>query len=92
MSALVTFVHVQDGDGASHVFGPGDSVSDWARAKITNPTVWDVPAVPVPAKAGAKGGRDKWVAYAESKGVAVDKDWGRDDIIENLQAAGISVD
>jgi len=92
MSSLVAFVHVHDEDGAAHVFGPGDTVPEWARTKITNPSVWDTPEVPVPAKAGAKGGRDKWAAYAESKGVVVEKDWGRDDIIEHLQSEGVAVD
>lgn len=92
MSSLVAFVHVHDEDGLAHVFGPGDTVPEWARKKIANPSVWDAPEVPVPAKAGAKGGRDKWVTYAEAKGVVVEKDWGRDDIIEHLQAQGISVD
>lgn len=92
MSSLVTFVHVHDSDGASHAFGPGDTVPEWARKKITNPAVWDTPEVSIPAKAGAKGTRDKWASYAEAKGVEVDKDWGRDDIIEHLQSQGIPVD
>lgn len=92
MSSLTTFVHVHDDDGASHVFGPGDSVPEWARKKITNPGVWDAPSVPVPPKGGPKGGRDKWATYAEAQGVEVLKDWGRDDIVEHLQSLGIPVD
>lgn len=91
--ALLAYVHVFDENGAAYVFKPGDSVPEWARKKITNPRVWSAEAaVVVPPQAGPKGGRDKWAAYAESQGVAVDSDWKRDDIIEALEAQGIPVD
>lgn len=93
--ALIAYVHVFDENGSAHVFGPGDSVPDWARAKITNPSVWssvELAKVPVPPRAGPKGGRDKWVSYAESQGVTVDSGWKRDDIIDHLIESGIAVD
>ncbi|MFC8182407.1 hypothetical protein ACFULT_26345 [Rhodococcus sp. NPDC057297] len=91
--ALIAFVHVADENGTAHVFGPGDSVPEWARKKITNPTVWDGEStkVEVPPQAGPKGGRDKWAAYAAANGVAADAEWKRDDIIEALEARGIPV-
>lgn len=93
--ALIAYVHVFDVNGAAHVFGPGDSVPDWARAKITNPSVWDsveLASMPVPPRAGPKGGRDKWALYAASVGVSVDPEWKRDDIIDRLLESGIAVD
>lgn len=51
MAELNTFVHVVDEDGVSHVFGPSDSVPDWAAEKITNPDVWvEEPDHEAPAK------------------------------------------
>lgn len=46
MTDLNTFVHLVDGDGVPHVFGPGSEIPDWAREAITNPDVWcdDEPA------------------------------------------------
>jgi len=38
---LRTYVHVQDKDGESVVFGPDDVVPAWARKAITNPDVWE---------------------------------------------------
>lgn len=47
MAHLITHVHVQDEDGGSHVFGPGDEVPSWAQVQITNPKAWDaVPSAP----------------------------------------------
>ena len=40
MSALVYTVYLTGKDGQVHAFGPGDSVPDWARARITNPLAW----------------------------------------------------
>ena len=39
--ALRYTVHLEDDQGRAHVFGPGDVVPAWARAKITNPLAWD---------------------------------------------------
>lgn len=38
---LVSFVHVADENGVSHVFGPGDEVPGWAAEKVTNPKAWN---------------------------------------------------
>lgn len=48
---LNTTVHVHK-DGESHVFGPGDSLPDWAVKAISNPNVWDEP--PASAKSDSK--------------------------------------
>jgi hypothetical protein len=37
---LARDVHVRDGRGVPHVFGPHDDVPDWAVAKISNPAAW----------------------------------------------------
>lgn len=37
---LSRVVHVIDREGNPRMFGPGDDVPDWARAKITNPAAW----------------------------------------------------
>lgn len=47
MSALTCFVYLADDNGEVHGFGPRSVVPDWARAKITNPHVWDSPSDPV---------------------------------------------
>lgn len=53
MAKLKLFVHVVELDengqasGRSAMFGPDDTVPDWAIANITNPDVWEIP----PAKA-----------------------------------------
>jgi len=38
---LKSLVTVHDEQGVAHLFGPHDVLPDWARAKITNPNVWD---------------------------------------------------
>jgi hypothetical protein len=51
---LNTFVHVFEldskgrPDGRSGVFGPGDTLPDWAVASITNPDVWAGEKPPTP--------------------------------------------
>lgn len=44
---LNTYVHVRRPDGSAAVFGPEDTVPDWARQAITNDSVWatEAPAV-----------------------------------------------
>lgn len=52
---LAGFVHVEDADGAPHVFGPTDEVPAWAQKAITNPAAWAVaPEAPKRAPARAK--------------------------------------
>lgn len=46
MATLATIVHVTDGKGTAHVFGPADDVPEWAQALITNPKAWaEAPSV-----------------------------------------------
>jgi hypothetical protein len=37
---LNSYVYVEDKDGISRGFGPGDDVPSWAAKQITNPDVW----------------------------------------------------
>ena len=41
MAGLVTHVSLRDDVGNVVSFGPGDDVPAWAKAKITNPRVWE---------------------------------------------------
>lgn len=41
----------------------------------------------VPAKSGVGSSRQAWADYAESKGIEVDPDWKREDIIEAVEKA-----
>lgn len=50
MAVLARHVAVQDDDGKTHSFGPGDSVPDWAARQITNPNAWSDAEVPFPAE------------------------------------------
>jgi hypothetical protein len=43
MASLIARVHVTDGEGTAHVYGPGDDVPSWAVLLITNPKAWDEP-------------------------------------------------
>lgn len=90
---LLRFVHVTDGEGNVHAFGPDDVVPEWAVAQITNPKVWDgagppaagpIPqqTVPRPPAAGPKATADAWRAYAVSLGLNVPEGAGRAEIIE----------
>lgn len=77
---LTTYVHAVEIDESgntarSGVYGPDDTVPDWARAAISNPDVWegdDEPApveVKVPPRKGPGSGGPAWVEFAASKGV-----------------------
>lgn len=117
MSRLTCYVYVTDDNGAVHGFGPGSTVPDWAREKITNPHAW-APGVDLPKieeiilGAGGEGGRgagaatpsdgpppqggtgatrQRWADYATSKGVEVEDDWKREDIIAACELAGVPV-
>jgi hypothetical protein len=95
MARLASYVHVQDDQGANHVFGPDDEVPGWAEKAITNPKAWaDAPAGPAmgdgePPRAGRGSGRDAWAAYAANHGVDVPEDMTRDDIIAELERRGV---
>lgn len=41
MAGLVTHVSLRDETGNVVSFGPGDTVPEWARKRITNPAVWE---------------------------------------------------
>lgn len=84
------------------VFHPGDDVPAWAADLITNPTAWsseedteDTPegdeSPPVPPTSGKGSGRDAWAAYANAKGVEVEEDMSRDDIVAACELAGIPI-
>jgi hypothetical protein len=45
-----------------------------------------------PPQSGKGSGRDAWAAYAEAHGVAVDEDANRDQIVADLEAAGVPVE
>lgn len=105
MARLNTTVHVLKDDHTHAIFEAGDEVPGWAIARITNPHVWDEPPAEgegdgveesdndpdtVPAKAGPGATRLAWADYAESKGVAVEEDWKRDDIIAAMERAGLA--
>lgn len=47
---LATFVHVADEQGGMHVFGPKDTVPDWAVGRIANPKAWVGGKLPAPAE------------------------------------------
>ncbi|GAA0641200.1 hypothetical protein GCM10009548_01720 [Streptomyces malaysiensis subsp. malaysiensis] len=40
MATLNSNVHVTDERGVTHVFGPADTVPEWAQVLITNPKAW----------------------------------------------------
>ncbi|MGK9270491.1 hypothetical protein KXR83_05760 [Williamsia muralis] len=47
MAKLTTYVSLFDDVGTLHTFGPSIEVPGWARARITNPSVWDSQPEPV---------------------------------------------
>lgn len=87
------------------VYGPDDEVPAEHAALITNPKAWDSgtdspPAAsePVatstgaPPKAGKGSSREAWVEFAEARGVHVDGEDKREDIIAAVEAAGIDTE
>lgn len=50
------------------------------------------PALVVPPKSGAGSGREEWAAYAAERGVQVEADDSRDDIIAAVEAAPVPTD
>lgn len=53
---LTAHVHVRDEDGTAHVFGPGNEVPTWAKARITNPAAWGYPMPRTPGRVTDFGG------------------------------------
>lgn len=88
---LAAFVYV-----GGRAFEPGSTPPEEFADQITNPNAWtesdtDEPARVdgVPAKAGRGSSQKAWAEYAQAKGVEVDADAARDDIIAACEAAGI---
>ena len=48
-------VVVPDADGRYFTFGPGDTVPDWAKVKITNQSAWDTPITLTTVTTGLTG-------------------------------------
>ncbi|MEU0940494.1 hypothetical protein [Embleya sp. NPDC005971] len=100
---FTAFVHVDNGDGKSQVFSPGDPMPEWAEAHVKNPKVWSddghSPATqappageseegPVePPRSGPGSGKSAWAEYASARGVTVANDASREDIIAAVDAA-----
>lgn len=93
MARLVRTVHLVDEQGRSHVFGPGSDVPEWAAKRITNPSAWanasavaeepqSAEVLEEPPRSGPGSNKAAWIAYAESRGVTITDDMGREDIIE----------
>lgn len=61
MRKLTTFVHVHHDNGQTYVYGPEDTVPDWAAEKIANPDVWadDVAFAVDPADRDGTGSRNQ---------------------------------
>lgn len=95
MRRLRSWVHLTDEDGTPVSFGPDDVVPDWAADQITNPKAWavnDEAAAEAadssdgpPPKNGRGSGTAAWATYAESVGLTVPEDAGRDEIIELVE-------
>ena len=77
---------------AEQPFRDGSEHEAPAEVESDEDATEDDDEVPVPPQGGPGSGRDAWVKYAESKGLAVTAEMGRDDIIEALEAAGHPVD
>lgn len=78
-------------------FAAGESPDSEFADQITNPNAWDADvadeaAAGPPPQSGKGSGRDAWVVYAESKGVAVSDDATRDDVIAAVSDAGHPVE
>jgi hypothetical protein len=90
MAQLAAYVHLLDDKGNPHRFAPGDTPPGWAAERIRNPKAWkqneSQPAesrqFEEPPRSGPGSNKAAWVAYAESKGVTITDDMGREDIIE----------
>lgn len=106
MKYLNTNVYVTDEEGASQVFGPGDTLPDWAIEQITNPNVWsDDPTAAAP-KVNSQGGNEqpnetgfgsgpfKGRSAGEIRGLAnslgLTDHNNKDEAIALLQAEGVS--
>lgn len=102
--ALVTnpraFVAEPANEGEDPAAGDhGQPTSNDSAAGHTSPDAGDQGGTAAPAPtaltppphAGVGSGRDAWADYASAKGVAVQDDWKRDQIIEACRQAGVAV-
>jgi hypothetical protein len=96
---LAAYTYAVDDTAAVHWFKPGDTPPAWALPQLSNPKVWqdgDVPSADEstdtpPPKGGPGSGVDKWIAYAESKGVTLTDEQrkSREDVMAALDAASV---
>lgn len=91
-------IHLHGNDGLLHSFLPGDELPDWAAARIDNPYTRPAPTPAgepaprpdgdMPPRKGAGATRQAWEEYATTvRGIEVDPDWKREDIIAAVEAA-----
>ncbi|MEU3528826.1 hypothetical protein AB0E62_34095 [Streptomyces sp. NPDC038707] len=96
-------VYVTNKDGTRRQWlQPGDEVPSWARLDKRNMQGEQQQArtaasdqtqggeVTEPARSGKGSGVKEWRAYAEARGVTVDPDMSRDDIIAACERAGVT--
>lgn len=77
----------------------GTSPSAEVAKLITNPDAWEDDdassssdpgaSFEIPPKGGAGSGKEAWADYAAERGVEVDEDATRDEIVAALDAAGV---
>lgn len=103
MARSAVHVHVVSKDGTRRQWlAPGDEVPAWARLDDRNLQGGDdgEPVsqatqqasggdVPEPSRSGRGSGLEAWRSFAESRGVSVDSDMSRDDVIAACEQAGV---
>lgn len=100
MRTLAITVHVHDPEtGSTKVLNRGTQVDAKTAALIGNPDVWEDDdadeaetaheGTGEPPRAGAGSGREVWAKFAADRGVHVDDEDKRDDIIAALVDAGV---
>ncbi|MGW6531471.1 hypothetical protein [Streptomyces venezuelae] len=91
-------VHVVSADGTRRQWlAPGDEVPSWARLDDRNLQTEEAESAAAPqteptaepARSGRGSGLDAWRSFAESRGVGLDADMTRDDIIAACEQAGV---
>lgn len=78
--------------GQPEVFEEGSVAPSWAADQVDDHVFAATARAAdgeVPPKGGAGSGKDAWAAYAASRGVEVDEDATRDDIVAALESAGV---
>ncbi len=96
-------VAVEPVSGAVKAFLAGDEPPEWAYGQITSAELWEGGVVPEPVehapsapadgspppRGGAGSGLGPWQQYAAAKGVTVQPEATREDIIAACEAAGV---